>query len=140
MVFYDAGLTTPVGYGYIYDTCTYCDRSYWVAETDKSWWILQVLLQRQVNITVMTQLPTPTFTAQPACFNTAAIIRIEGAGNYQIATDPLFVDIIGTAPAGTYQLDVITQLKTFYVKSYRSRWLYRNSSTSLRAHENGTRT
>lgn len=112
----DAGLTTPVGYGPTFTTpALTADRSYWVAETDRAGGCAGSA--RQVNITVRAQLPTPTVTAQPACFNTAAIIRIEGAGNYQIATDPLFVDIIGTAPAGTYQLDVITQLKTFYVRA-----------------------
>lgn len=112
----DAGLTTPVGYGPTFTTpLLTAGTTYWVAETDRAGGCAGS--STAVVITVRAQLPTPTVTSQPSCFNTPATIRIVGAGNYQIATDPLFVDFLGTVTAGTYQLDAITQLSTFYVRA-----------------------
>ena len=112
----DAGLThaVQVGAEYITPVLT-SSTSYWVTQTVGNC----TSLSAQADVNVSDELPTPILSTAPGCFDGPGILRIEDLGGgelYEIATDPLFVDVFLPLPAGDYNLDPQTQGKTYYVR------------------------
>ncbi|HOY40835.1 MAG TPA: gliding motility-associated C-terminal domain-containing protein [Chitinophagales bacterium] len=117
--FSDAALTDPVAYGPTFTTLPLtANVSYWVAETDRAYACAGVATR--VDVTVRPELPTPDVTGSLACFDEAATIRIEDLGGgerYDLATDPLFVDVIyNNVLAGDYASDPITQFTSYFIR------------------------